>query len=138
MTTSSDKSGGGSPETSFGLRAIGQIAVPVSDIDRSVAFYRDVLGMHLLFQVPPGLGFFDCDGLRLMLDSTSKEFSGTGSVIYFRVDDIDSVHALLADRDVEFDATPHLVAKMPNHDLWMAFLRDPDENLIGLMSEVPR
>jgi methylmalonyl-CoA/ethylmalonyl-CoA epimerase len=120
----------------FGLSQIGQIAVPVSDIDRAVAFYRDTLGMRFLFQAPPGLGFFDCGGVRLMLDAPAKVQAGNGSIIYYKVADLNTAYEALSARGVEFEAKPHLVAKLPDHELWMAFLRDPDRNLLALMSEV--
>ena len=121
----------------FGLDRIGQIAVPVSDIDRAVAFYRDTLGMRLLFQAPPGLAFFDCAGIRLMLDAPARAQSeNRSSVIYYRVADLETACELLSGRGVHFDAGPHLIAKLPDHELWMAFFRDPDENLLALMSEV--
>jgi catechol 2,3-dioxygenase-like lactoylglutathione lyase family enzyme len=120
----------------FALARIGQIAVPVADIDRAVAFYRDVLGMRFLFQAPPGLGFFDCAGVRLMLDEPAKAKAGQGSVIYYQVPDLQAAFETLSSRGVAFEAKPHLIAKMPDHELWMAFFRDPDRNLLALMSEV--
>jgi methylmalonyl-CoA/ethylmalonyl-CoA epimerase len=125
-----------SAAASFGLTAIGQIAVPVTDIDRAVAFYRDVLGMHFLFQAAPGLGFFDCGGVRLMLDAPASAQAGNSSVIYYKVEDLQSACDALSARGVTFEAAPHLIARMPDHELWMAFLRDPDRNLLALMSEV--
>ena len=119
-----------------GLNRIGQIAVPVSDIDRAVVFYRDVLRMRFLFQAPPGLGFFDCGGIRLMLDAAAKKNAGNGSVIYYKVDDLMSSFNDLSSRGVTFESNPHLIAKMPDHELWMAFFHDPDQNLLALMSEV--
>ena len=124
----------GAPE--FGLGQIGQIAVPVTDIDRAIAFYRDTLGMLFLFAAPPGLGFFDCGGVRLMLDSPAKAQAGRSSVIFYMVDDLNAAHQTLCDRGVAFEAAPHLVAPMPDHELWMAFFRDPDRNLLAMMSEV--
>jgi catechol 2,3-dioxygenase-like lactoylglutathione lyase family enzyme len=124
------------PTTGFGLAQIGQVAVPVSDVDRAIAFYRDTLGMRFLFRAPPGLGFFDCAGVRLMLDAPAKAQAGNGSVIYFKVPDLNAAFATLADRGVAFEAKPHLIARMPDHELWMAFFRDPDGNLLALMSEV--
>jgi catechol 2,3-dioxygenase-like lactoylglutathione lyase family enzyme len=118
------------------LAQIGQIAVPVTDIDRAVAFYRDVLGMRFLFQAPPGLGFFDCGGVRLMLDAPARAQAGQGSVIYYKVADLQAAFQALSARGVAFEAEPHLIAKMPDHELWMAFLRDPDRNLLALMSEM--
>lgn len=125
-----------SATTAFRLGQIGQIAVPVSDIDRAIAFYRDILGIRFLFQAPPGLGFFDCAGVRLMLDSPAKAQAGNSSVIYYRVPDLHVAYETLSARGAVFEATPHLIAKLPDHELWMAFLRDPDANLLALMSEV--
>lgn len=120
----------------FGLGQIGQIAVPVSDIDRAVAFYRDVLGMRFLFQAPLGLGFFDCGGVRLMLDGPALAQAGNSSVIYYKVFDLNAAFDMLSVRGVQFESKPHLIAKLPSHELWMAFFRDPDSNLLALMSEV--
>jgi methylmalonyl-CoA/ethylmalonyl-CoA epimerase len=120
----------------FGLQQIGQIAVPVKDIDRAVRFYRDTLGMKFLFQAPPGLGFFDVGGVRLMLDGPAAAQAGSSSVIYFKVPDIQWACRTLKERRVQLEAEPHVIAKMPDHDLWMAFFRDPDGNLLALMSEV--
>ncbi len=123
------------PTTSFGLGQIGQIALTVSDIGRAVAFYRDSLGMRFLFQVP-NLAFFDCDGIRLMLSLPEKAAEGSSSVIYYKVADIQRAFETLASRGVSFEGKPHLIAKMPDHELWMAFFRDLDRNLLALMSEV--
>ena len=126
-----------SATTNFGLAQIGQIAVPVSDIERAIAFYRDTLGMRLLFQAPPGLAFFDCAGVRLMLDAPAKAQAGTcSSVIYYKVADLHSAFETFSARGVIFEAKPHLIARLPDHELWMAFFRDPDGNLLALMSEV--
>ena len=118
----------------FSLAQIGQIAVTVKDAERSVPFYRDVLGLRFLFQFP-NLAFFDCAGVRLMLSST-PEPETFSSVIYFKVDDIRQAYEALQERGAVFEKEPHLIAKMPDHELWMAFLRDPDRNLLGLMCEV--
>jgi len=122
-------------ETAFGLSAIGQIALTVSDVDRAIAFYRDSLGMKFLFQVP-NLGFFDCGGVRLMLSSAEKPGEASGSVIYFKVANIQEGFRELSARGVSFDRPPHLIARLPDHDLWMAFFRDPDRNLLAMMCEV--
>jgi len=119
----------------FGLSTIGQIALTVRDSARSVAFYRDVLGMKLLFEMP-GMGFFDCDGIRLML-SASETLENYSSIVYFKVPDIQTAYETLREREVVFDREPHIIARMPGHELWMAFFRDPDRNLLALMSEVP-
>jgi methylmalonyl-CoA/ethylmalonyl-CoA epimerase len=119
-----------------GLFQIGQIAVPVSDVELSIRFYRDTLGMRFLFQAPPGLGFFDLNGVRLMLDGPAKAQAGNSSVIYYKVTDLQVAFTTLSQRGIQFEAKPHLIAKMPDHELWMAFFRDPDKNLLALMSEV--
>jgi methylmalonyl-CoA/ethylmalonyl-CoA epimerase len=121
--------------SSFGLSALGQIAITVSDVDRAIAFYRDTLGMKLLFQVP-NLGFFDCGGIRLMLSGAEKPGEHYSSVLYFRVADLQEACRELGARGVTFEREPHMVARLADHDLWMAFFRDPDRNLLGLMSEV--
>jgi methylmalonyl-CoA/ethylmalonyl-CoA epimerase len=123
------------PDSSFGLGPIGQIALTVTDIGRSVTFYRDSLGMRFLFQVP-SLAFIDCGGIRLMLSLPEKTAEGSNSVIYYRVSDIQQAFQTLTSRGVVFEGEPHLIAKMPDHELWMAFFRDPDRNLLALMSEV--
>ena len=120
----------------LGLSRIGQIALPVTDIDRAVAFYRDVLGMKFLFQAPPGLGFFDCGGVRLMLDLPAKEQAGKGGVLYYVVADLQAAFDTLSARGAQVVAKPHLIARMPDHELWMAFFRDPDGNAFALMTEV--
>jgi len=120
------------------LSQIGQIAITVRNLDRAVEFYQSTLGMKLLFRVP-NMAFFDCGGVRLMMAIPEKsEFDHPASIIYYKVADLPAVHAALLAKTVRFDAEPHLIAKMPDHDLWMAFLRDSEENLLGLMSEVRR
>jgi methylmalonyl-CoA/ethylmalonyl-CoA epimerase len=123
----------------FGLTRIGQIAVTIQNLPRAVAFYRDILGMRLLFEAPPAMAFFDCGGIRLMLSepegAKAEQFS---SVIYYTVDDIQAATAELQNRGVTFEGPPHIIARLPHADLWMAFLRDPDGNMLALMSEVAR
>jgi methylmalonyl-CoA/ethylmalonyl-CoA epimerase len=121
----------------FGLSTIGQIAMTVTDVNRAIAFYRDTLGVKLLFQVT-NMGFFDCGGVRLMLSVPEKPGEIYASVLYFKVGDIQSACRDLAARGVSFEREAHLIARMPDHDLWMAFFRDPDRNLLALMSEVRR
>jgi methylmalonyl-CoA/ethylmalonyl-CoA epimerase len=120
----------------FGLNELGQIALTVSDVERATLFYRDVIGLKHLFSAPPGLAFFACGGVRLMLSRPEKPDSERFSAaLYFNVADIGSAHKALAVRGVSFEAEPHLVARMPDHELWMAFFRDPDKNLLALMCE---
>ena len=119
-----------------GLSRIGQIAVNVHDLQKAVAFYRDTLGMRFLFEVPR-LAFFDCGGVRLMLGPPEgPEFDHPGSIIYYLVEDIENAHKTLSSRGVRFENKPHLIARMPDHELWMAAFRDPDGNILELMSEV--
>ena len=119
------------------LSSIGQISIAVKDLARAVAFYRDKLQLKLLFEVP-NLAFFDCGGVRLMLSVPESDASAGTSVLYYKVADIEGACAGLKSRGVEFEAEPHLIAKMPDHDLWMAFGRDSEANLVGLMCEKPR
>ena len=120
----------------FALSRIGQIAVNVHDLDRATVFYGETLGMKLMFQVPK-MAFFDAGGVRLMLGlPESAEFDHPSSVLYFKVDDIQSAHATLSERRVAFLDQPHLVAKLPDHELWMTFFKDTEGNTLALMSEV--
>jgi len=118
------------------LRSIGQVSIRVHDVGRAVAFYRDVLGLDFLFDTGP-LAFLMCGDVRIMLTKPeSPEFDHPSSPLYFRVDDIHATRAELAERGAEFDDDPHLIARMPDHELWMTFFRDPDRNLHGLMAEI--
>ena len=119
------------------IERIGQIAIPVADLERAVAFYSDVLGLRLLFRAPPGLAFFECGGVRLMLSRPEPPdaFVRTG-VVYYLVTDILAAHAAMLARGAAFVDPPHVVARLPDHDLWMAFCHDSEGNLLGLMSEV--
>ncbi len=124
--------------TPFGLTRIGQIAVRVRDLDRAIAFYRDTLGMRFLFRAPPALAFFDCDGVRLLIEvPQDAAFDHPASVIYYSVPDIRAGHAALLARGVRFLGDPHLIAKLGSTEVWMAFFEDPDQNLLALMAEVP-
>ena len=116
------------------LNSIGQIAILVKDVARATDFYRDKLGMKHLFSTG-NLSFFDCGGVRLMLDKPEKAEFGT-SIIYFKVPQIEDAHEEMKSRGVEFVDKPHMIAKLPDHDLWMTFFRDSEGNLMGLMSEV--
>ena len=118
------------------ITGVGQIAVRVTDLAKGVRFYRDVLELPLLLEIP-NAAFFDCGGVRLMLATPEeKEVDHPASIVYYRVGDIPEAHRTLVGRGVEFVREPHLIAKMPDHDLWMAFLRDPVGNVLALMSEV--
>jgi catechol 2,3-dioxygenase-like lactoylglutathione lyase family enzyme len=133
--TTATAAGGG-----FGVTRIGQIAMTVGDLPRAVAFYRDVLGMTFLFEAPPAMAFFDCGGVRLMLTLPEQAGPVAGqqfaAILYYAVDDIQGAAAALEARGVRFEQPPHVVARLPHADLWMAFLRDADGHMLALMSEV--
>ena len=122
----------------IGISRLGQVSMNAHNLDRAVAFYRDTLGLPLLFTTG-NMGFFDCGGVRLMLTLPEKpEFDHPGSVLYFSVPDIESAYRQLEAKNVRFEAKPHLIARLPAHDLWMAFFYDSENNLLALMSEVAR
>jgi methylmalonyl-CoA/ethylmalonyl-CoA epimerase len=115
------------------IENVGQIALTVADADRSQAFYGDVLGLSLLYRFGT-LVFFDAGNLRLMLGQ-GPEIAPGNSCVYFRVADIEAAHAALAARGVGFQEGPQLIARMPDHELWMAFFQDPDGHQLALMTE---
>ena len=118
------------------LSSIRQIAITVSNVDTALRFYRDVLGLTLLFSAGPELAFLDASGVRLMLSTPQGAGSiRHNSILYFSVSDIVATHAALVSRGATDERTPSLAAKMPDHELWTGFLRDPDGNLVGLMEE---
>lgn len=117
------------------LQAIGQIAVNVRDLPRATAYYRDVLGLRFLFE-GPGMAFFDAGGVRLMLAVPSEpRYDHAGSIIYYRVADIHAAATRLAARGASFTTPPHLIGKLTDHELWMAFLDDSEGNTLALMAE---
>jgi methylmalonyl-CoA/ethylmalonyl-CoA epimerase len=122
--------------TTPGIQNIGQISIPVQDLERATAFYRDVLGLRLLFTFP-GLAFFDCGGVRLMLSrAESPEFDHRSSIVYFRVPDINAGYQRLAELKVEFLIPPKLIAPMGTYVLWMTAFRASEGTVHQLMSEV--
>lgn len=122
----------------LGIANIGQISIIVKDVERATAFYRDALGLRLLFTVP-SMAFFDCGGVRLMLGTASSpEYDHPSSILYFRVADINAGHQRLLEQGVDILNPPRLIASMPGHDLWMTAFRDSEGNIHQLMSEVPR
>ena len=126
------------PVPGLGLDRIGQISIVVRDVARAVAYYRDVLGMKFLFSAGPTLAFFDCGGVRLMLGPASEpRFDHPASILYYKVDDIGAAFATLKARGALVEREPQLTANMGTYELWIGFLRDPDENVLALMSEVP-
>jgi len=122
----------------LGIQNIGQISIIVHDLPRATAFYRDVLGLPLLFTAP-NLAFFDCGGVRLMLGpAETPELDHPSSILYFRVSDLNAAHQRLVEQGVPIVAPPRLIAPMPTYDLWMSAFRDSEGNIHQLMSEVPR
>jgi methylmalonyl-CoA/ethylmalonyl-CoA epimerase len=117
------------------LGSIGQISMNAKDVDRATAFYKDTLRLPFLFRFGD-LSFFNCEGIRLMVSKPERpEFDHPGSVLYFKVPDIDSAYAELVARAVRFEGEPHLIARMPDHELWMAFFNDSEGNTLALMCE---
>lgn len=122
--------------TATKLSDIGQIAITVSDINTALLFYRDVLGLRFLFSPGANLAFLAAGDVRIMLSTPQGAGSvGHNSILYFKVRDIAEAHAAIVGRGATNERAPQLTAKMPDHELWMAFLRDPDGNLVGLMEE---
>ena len=114
-----------------------QIAVVVRDLDRAKAFYADLLGLRHLFDAPPGLSFFQCGEVRLMLTPPEGPETAGISIVYYDVADIEAAHRSLVEGGVAFESDPHVVARVGDSDLWLALCRDPDGNMVGLMSERP-
>jgi methylmalonyl-CoA/ethylmalonyl-CoA epimerase len=113
-----------------------QIAQHATDLDAAVAFYRDVLGARLMGRFePPGLAFLELGGVRLLLEERAPS-----ATLYFRVADLDAACAGLRQRNVTLESGPHLIHRdeagqfgRPGEEEWMAFLRDPSSNMIGLV-----
>lgn len=118
------------------ITGIRQIAVTVSNVDDALGFYRDLLGLTFLFRAGPDLAFLEAGGIRLMLSTPQGTGAvGANSVIYFSVTDIVATHATFVDRGATNERVPQLAARIPDHELWIGFLRDPDGNLVGLLEE---
>ena len=118
------------------LSTIRQIAVTVSDVKKALQFYRDVLGLTFLFSAGPDIAFLDAGGIRLMLSTPQGAGAvGHNSVLYFAASDIEATHSALVAAGATNERPPQLAAKMPDHELWTGFLRDPDGNLVGLIEE---
>ena len=117
------------------LTSIGQIAITVRDLGRAVEFYRDILGLTFLFEAGQ-MAFFDCGGTRVMLSPSQQVDSTYSSILYYQTEDIHAAAEQLQGSGVAFEAPPRLIARIPDHELWMAFFRDSEGNLLALMSEV--
>ena len=114
---------------------IRQIAVVCKDVTRATAFYRDTLGLPFLFAAGPSLSFFDCGGVRLMLSSDNEGHDNLASMLYYLVTDIEGTQSDLESKGVSFVEKPHMIAKMPDHELWLSAFKDSEGNLLGLMEE---
>ena len=122
--------------TEHALSEIRQIAISVSDVGTTLPFYRDVLGLKFLFSPSPTLAFLAAGPVRIMLTTPQGAGKvGHNSILYFAVTDIAATHAAVVQRGAKNERAPQLAARMPDHELWIAFVRDPDDNLIGLMEE---
>jgi predicted enzyme related to lactoylglutathione lyase len=124
------------PASGAQVTALRQVALTVSDVEKSIAFYRDAVGLPFLFSAGPTLAFLDIGGIRLMLGAPEGEFKpGLSSVLYFLVADIEEAQRAMAERGVSFPKPPAMIAKMPDHELWLSEFRDPDGNPMALMCE---
>jgi predicted enzyme related to lactoylglutathione lyase len=118
------------------LSDIGQIAITVSNVEVALEFYRDILGLSFLFSPAPTLAFLAAGGLRIMLSTPQGAGTvGANSTLYFKTQDIETSYASIIARGATVERAPQLAAKMPDHELWIGFVRDPDGNLVGLMEE---
>lgn len=122
----------------IGIESIGQIAIAVTDLKQAVDFYQHILDLPLLFEAPPNLAFFNCGGVRLMLTTLQgEERDHKTSVIYYKVSNIEAATKALKAKGVSFIREPQMTARLEDHELWIGFIRDPAENLVGIMAEVP-
>ena len=117
------------------ITGILQVAITVKEIDRATAFYRDILGLPLLLTAP-NMAFFNCGGVRLYLSGEKgSEHGGSNSFIYFRTPDVDALLADAKAKDVSIHQEPQIIARMPDHDLWLMWIKDSEGNLLGIMEE---
>lgn len=118
------------------IQGIVQIGIPIKKLDRAVEYYKEVLGLPLLFQTE-NMAFFNSNGQRLLLSLPEKEeFANASSVLYFKVEDIQKSVEQLKEKGVSFIDQPHVVAKMGNTETWMSFFKDSEGNTHALTSEV--
>jgi len=118
---------------------VGQILIPVGDLDAAITFYRDRLGLRFLFTAPPQMSFFQCGGVRLLVGvPEAGQSRQRGATVYFQVADIHAVYRTLVERGVSFPASPHVVHRTAMTELWLAEFADADGNHLALMSEMER
>ena len=123
-------------DTEHKLSEIRQIAITVSDVSTALPFYRDILGLTFLFSPSPNLAFLAAGSVRLMLSTPQGAGAvGCNSILYFKVSDIAATYATILERGAKNERAPQLAARLPDHELWLAFIRDPDGNLVGLLEE---
>ena len=121
-----------------GGAGLAQVAQHAEDLDRAAAFYERLLGSPPLARFdPPGLLFFDLGGVRLLLEPGAP-----ASLLYLRVADIDATWASLVGAGVTTESEPHVIHKdeagefgPPGNEEWMAFFRDSEGNLVGLVEQ---
>ena len=120
------------------VEGITQVAMTVNDVPASVAFYRDGLGLpQLPIPAGPTMAFFMMGPVRLMLSQPEGGFSpGGGTIVYLTVGRIKEAVAAMKSRGVTFIRDEHMIAKLPDREVWLAELKDPSGNTLALMSEV--
>jgi methylmalonyl-CoA/ethylmalonyl-CoA epimerase len=122
--------------TEIGITDVGQVAINVHDVQRAIGFYRDVLGLPLLFEIP-NAAFFQAGAVRLYLAMPEKpEYDHPASILYYKVPDIHAAFEAIRSAGAQVEGEPRMIARMPDHELWMAFFRDTEGNVAALMSEV--
>ena len=117
------------------VQKLAQVAIAVRDVARAKAFYGETLGLPHLFDAPPGLSFFQCGEVRLMLSQPEGPETAANSILYYGVTDIEAAHCELVSQGVSFDEAPRCIARVADRDVWLAICRDSEGNLLGLMSE---
>jgi len=115
------------------LGDLGQVSIRATDLARATKFYRDVLQVPFLFEVP-GLAMFQSGPVRLILSvPETAEYDHPGSILYFTVSDIDRVHQTLVAQGVSIVADPHVIHQAEGRSLWMSFFRDSEGNTLAMM-----
>ena len=112
-----------------------QLHIRATDLPRAIAFYRDVLGLPFLFE-SNGLAFFQCGPTRLMLSRPEQpELDHPSSIVYFGTDDIQKGRDTLVQRGAQGVGQPHMIARLPDREVWLCDWKDSEGNLMCLMEE---